>query len=422
MADPILAEPVKVDPIPNPVLKEDFADAKANFRQQMEAISPKKEEGGDALLDQKTIPEHGPSSDAASTVPPVDAAEVKDKPDKVLPDDVLEPKAPEPEKQDDVVAEIEKMELPKNASAKSIAHFADLKKKTIERVSAAQAKISELEKRLSEAATNKEAEALREKLKAAETKASEIEDQWAKAALETSPQFQRKFVKREQQAIEAAKSYLEGTEVDPRVIDYAAHNAGAVRLKILEDAGLDPKQIGAVEARLAQYDSIQRDKSEAIDNWREQGAKWQEAEQERVKAEQAKRTEFEAKVWEKVIGKNATLLPFRSSKDETWNSQAEQFRTEAKDIFLGKGADPETMADVVQRGVVAKSGFYDKIIEHLTKENKQQKERIAKLESAAPGGVITSTSGTAPSTDKSKMSREELSKLTFNEQLAAAKA
>ncbi len=417
-----------INELPNPVIKDDFGAAKLAFKEARVAegldeptpepkVTDDKPEPVKITTDTVRTPETSPSKEGEPPSKPTDAPQTP----KVLPDDVLEPKPSEEPKKSSAISEIEAMELPKTAKEKQVADFNKIKTKAISELTAAEAKISDLEKRVGQATTNKEVETLREKLKGAEEKAAQIEDEWAKRALETSPRFQQQFVKKEQQAIDAAKGFLEGTEIDPRVIDYAARVSGSVRLKVLEEAGLEAKQIGAVEARLAQYDSIQRDKTEAIEHWREQGAQWQDAEAKRAEAEQAKRTEFENKTWEKVLSKNANLLPFRSSKDETWNSNAEAFKSQARDVFLGKGADPETMADIVQRGVVARSGFYDKIIEHLTKENKLQAQQIAKLTSAAPGGGITSTAGTPTATDKSKMTREELSKSTFNEQLAAAK-
>ncbi len=407
--------PPTTEPLPNPVIKDNFADAKSAF------LQARIDEGLDAPEPPES-PE--PAAEPVAEPPPPTKGKADAEPDaapqpaSVLPDDVFEPKET---KKPSVIAEIEAAQLPKGAKKETIDSFNKLKTKSINELTQANSRIQEIERKLSEATTNKEVETLRERLKTAEQKATELEEGWAKTSLETSPQFQRQFVKREQQAIEAAKGYLEGTEVDPRIVDYAARVTGATRLKVLNEAGLDPTQVGAIEARLAHYDAIQRDKSEAVDHWREQGARWQEAEQQRVQQQMTQRAEFESKVWENVLNKNANLLPFRSSKDETWNSQAEAYKSEARDIFLGKGADPETMADVVQRGVVAKSGFYDKIIDHLSKQNKMKDEQISKLQSAAPGGGITTTAGTPPTVDESKLSREELSKRTFNDALAASR-
>ncbi len=409
MAETVEAPPTQ-EPLPNPVLKG-IEEAKSAFMQARidEGLDAPKVESLEPAAE--PVAEPPPPKGKADAEPDVPTASV-------LPDDVFDPKETD---KPSVIAEIEAAQLPKGAKQTTIDSFNKLKTKSIEEITAAQSRIQEYERKLSEATTNKEVETLRERLKSAEQKATELEENWAKTSLETSPQFQRQFVKREQQALEAAKGYLEGTEVDPRIVDYAARVTGASRLKVLNEAGLDPTQVGAIEARLAHYDAIQRDKSEAVDHWREQGAQWQEAEAQRVQQQQAQRAEFESKVWENVLSKNANLLPFRSSKDETWNSQAESFKTEARDIFLGKGADPETMADVVQRGVVAKSGFYDKIIDHLSKQNKLKDEQISKLQSAAPNGGITTTSGAAPTNDASKMSRDDLSKHTFNQELAAAR-
>lgn len=401
--------------IDNPVIKPgQFDDAKAVFRQTREKMGLDKpaEEPVSSEPDTQT---QEPTQKETDAKPSDDAP----KPASVLPDDVLEPKKEEPKKSE-LISEIESLELPEGAKPKARGDFAKLKTKAIENLSKAEARVQELETKLSQARSQTEIDKIQEKLTAAEKRAAEIEDQWAKTSLETSPQFQRQFIAREQAELDSAKSYLEGTEVDPRIIEFAARNQGVKRLNILTEAGLDPAQIAAIEARLSNFDTIQRDKSAAVENWRAQGAAWQEEAQRQQEAMVQKNTERQNKVWDAVLSKNVTnLLPLRESKDETWNSLRNEIIERSKDAFNGNGIPEQEIADRFQKGFAydALEGITNKLVEEL----KAVRSENAKLKSAAPGGVITQSTTTAPAMDTSKMSREELSKNTFNEQMAKAR-
>jgi hypothetical protein len=333
----------------------------------------------------------------------------------VLPDDILNPETKAPAKSESIAA-IEAMELPDGAKPKARADFAKIKATAVEKLSQAESRIQELETKLSTATTTAEVEGLREKLKAAELKQAEIEDQWAKTSLETSPQFQRQFVAREKAELDSAKAYLEGTEVDPRIVEFAARNHGIKRLNILTEAGLEPSTIAAVEARLSNHDAIQREKNSAVENWRAQGAAWQEEAQRQQEAAQRNNSERQNKVWDTVLSKNvSSLLPLRESKDENWNSIRNEILAKAKDAFNGQGIPEPEIADRFQKGFAydALAGIVDKLVEEI----KSVKGENAKLRSAAPGGVITQTTTTSATVDASKMNRTELSKSTFNQEL-----
>lgn len=412
-AEPATETKTEEAPLPNPVIRN-FDDAKAIFKQQRQEVG----------LDKPPAPEPDsvPSeveADNSGATKGADAA-TSEQPASVLPDDVLNPASKESPEEKSAIAEIEAMTLPKNAKPEKVAAFNDLKKRAIENLTKAEQKVKDLEDRISKSTSNSEIEKLNEKLKQAELKAAEIEDGWAKASLETSPQFQRQYIKREQAEIESAKAYLEGTEVDPRIVEYAARTHGASRVKVLTEAGLSPELIASVNSHLAVYDGIQRDKQTAIENWRAQGVQWQEQEAQRIAAEKQQRSEQENKVWENVFQKNSNLLPYRESKDEKWNSRRSELIERAKTIFNGNGTDLPTMAEVVQKGV-AYDALQENVVTPLFERVKLLEQENARLKSAAPGGTITQPTGTVSKTDPSKVSREELSKSTFNDALAAAR-
>lgn len=388
----------------NPVIKEEFTDAKSVFRQAMA------DEGlGKPEPVAQPVAEPEPEATPESEPKPEPL-----KPAAALPEDLLEP-APAESKQSEAIAAIEAMALPKGAKEKALSDFGKLKEKAKTLITEAESKIADLQSQLARSGSKDETAELQKKLEAAWRKSEEIEEQWARQNFESSPRFQARYVTAEKNALDSAKSYLEGTEIDPRVIDIAAHTTGKKRLDILSEAGADDKLVAAVTSHLATYDLIQKDKQNALENWRAEATNWQEEEAKRQEIEAAKRKENEDRVWESVLSRNNNLLPFRTSKDEQWNTRANELRQKGKDIYNGNGADMETMADIVQRGVA--SYAMEETLNQLVEQVKTLKKENSELRSARPGGTITTSNGQVTATDDSKLSREELSKKTFNEQL-----
>lgn len=406
-----VAEPPAETALPNPVLPPNaFSEAKSVFKQARI----------DAGLDKPAEVEPEPAADApsapdAAVEKKADAGKVLSAPASVLPDDILEPPDKKEPEASETIAEIEAMVLPKNAKPERVAAFNELKQRTISKLSSAEQKIQELQTKLSESTSNNETEKLREKLKAAETKYTEIEDQWAKTSLETSPRFQSKFVKREHAELEAAKAYLDGTDLPPTIIDYAARTRGAVRTKVLAEAGLSAELIGSINAHLAVYDGIQRDKAETIENWRSESTKWQEQEAQKAEAERAKIAKLDNEAWEAAV-KELDILPLRKSeKDPEWNEKGEAILQKARDLFIEKGGTRKEISARMIKGV-AYDDLMERIVEPLREKVKTQQALIDKLQSASPGGAITQSAGETPAVDPGKMDFLTQGKTTFNEQ------
>lgn len=405
MATKTIEPPAAIEPIDNPVIKDDFQDASAVFRQARVDV------GLDAPPEPKSEPEPTPAAEPEPSAEPA--------PTGVLPDDILEPTPPEPTKPSDTIAEIQAMQLPKGAKEKTVSGFHELKEKSIKAISDLESRMAELQTQLQKSGSKDETAALQKKYEEAAKRASDIEEQWARASFETSPRFQARYGAAEKNSLESAKAYLEGTEIDPRIIDIAAQMQGKKRLDLLSEAGADDKLIAAVTSHLANYDLIQKDKQTALENWRSEGQRWQEEDAARAEAEAAQRKTNEDRVWGSVLVRNSTLLPFRSSKNEQWNSRAKDLQTRAKDIYNGDGADMETMADIVQKGVAYDA--VEEINQQLVEKVKNLTAENATLKSARPGGVITTTNGSVPGSDDSKLSDEERAKKTFNDMLAKAR-
>lgn len=355
--------------------------------------------------------------------PPPETTDDPPPPDKksVIPEDVIDPDKSIPPKVHDAVAEIQAAELPKGAKKEQIDSFGKLKTKAASHLQAALDKAAELEKKIASGATPAaELEELRGKLTAAEERSRAISEDFEKVAFERSPKFKAQFGEREKTAIELAKSYLDGTEIKPEIVDLAAHATGRKRIEILQDAKLDESTISAVLPHLANFDTIQREKQSVLANWKVEAGKAQEELSQFSKVQMERKARQENEVWEKVVSK-IDLLPLRKSKDNSeWNTRGDEIVAEAKRLYNGEGADLPTFAETILRGVASRA--QDEVVDHLKGEVANLRAENAKLKSAAPGGSINAGTQDGAPVDTTKMSREEVSKQTFNQELGKARA
>lgn len=361
----------------------------------------------DAGLDQPPPP---PTPPAPDPVPPVEGDKSKKG---VVPDDVIDPSKDTPPAPSEAIAAIEAMVLPKNAKPEQVANFNKLKGTATETISKQEKVIADLQKKIEGSTDKTELEGLKGKLTAAEEKARDIEERFSRVAFQESPRFKAQFVDQEKAALDGAKSCLEGTDIKPELVELAANSPIAKRGQILRDAGIDPDLVGQILPHLAQYDTVQRGKKAALEDWKAHSADWRAEDEKRAEAIKARRTEQTNKVWDKVVS-GVDLLPLRQSKDnQDWNARREGILAESKDIFNGKGATDEQYAERILKG-----GAYDaqqEVIDHLIEENKTLRTENQGLKSAAPGGTITANrGGDSGLSDTSKMSRDEVAKSTFN--------
>lgn len=282
-------------------------------------------------------------------------------------------------------------EPPPNASASSKANHAAMRK-GLER---ANATILELRGKVEEAKTPVVSAELEERLKTAEQTVKDREQELERVAFERSPRFQ-KFVKEGEAELTSAKSYLEGTEINPNVIDLAARTVGARRVALLNESGMEPGTISLVAAHLARADAINREREGMQEQWKETSAQWTA---EQTKAEEAKAAQVKAnedKVLQSVGKKVAeTLAPFqRVDGNDEWNTGVDDRQKEAQEYFDGKRSLPET-AQLIYDGIagrVYKQSFEDLRVKYndLVADNERTK-------AALPGAAGTSQdNSTAP--------------------------
>jgi hypothetical protein len=398
--------------ISNPVIPpDDMEISKSIFKTEMEKVAPVPETSPEQPEPEKPAKPPEPEK-KPNTEPP---APKKD--GLVVPQELFDGK-PATVKPDDSIAEIEAMVLPKNAKSEQVASFGKLKEHAKKAIEEKLARITELEGKATQGASTAELQAAVEKARAAEERAQQLEETLNRTAFEKSPKFQSQFTEAETAAIEGAKSYLEGTEINPSLIDLALHSQGSKRLAILRDGGVEAEMIAAIAPYLTNYDNIQREKTRVLDNWKTEAANWQQEETKKNEQTKAQRAAEENRVWSAVVSTaESELLPLRKVDDNApWNEQTDGIKTEAKRIFNGEGVPLDKLASTITKGVAydVLDGMFKDVVEQL----KTAKAEAAKLKSAHPGGSDAVTKVDAPPKEETA---EERAKREFNAQLAQAR-
>jgi len=414
-----------VPDLPNPVILPDMEISKGIFNDAMAAENtnpsqptqpetppPSKPETPEPIPVPEPVPEKG-TTDDQKFEPPTETDPVT-RPN--LPEELLTGKKPEP-KVDDAIAEIDAMVLPKNAKPEQVASFAKLKEQARKVIEEKVGRINELESKTSEGASRHEIEALQERIKTEQAKAAEFEQTIERLAFTESPRF-KQFINDEAATLTNAKSYFEGTDINPEIVEYAARATGSQRIKILRDAGADAELIGAVSPYLAQYDNIQRYKTGALENWKAEQSKWVEQTNAQQQAAAEQRKAEEDRIWENVASRLKTeVAAFRKFDDnEAWNQQADEGLAEWKRIYNGESVDLELVSETLGYGIAYKAEH--KINEALREQLNNVLKENARLKSAKPGASNGQVAAT--STSDANLTPAEASKRRFNQEMARA--
>lgn len=398
--------------IVNPVIKPDLDFSKNTFNEAMAVEKSKVEEASkepETTEPVKEEPKVEPKIEPTEIVRPETVEKAK------LPEELLTGKQPEP-KVDDAVAEIDAMVLPKNAKPEQVASFAKLKEHAKKVIDERTARIAQLESKTSEGASRAEIEAANERVKTAETKAKELESTIERIAFTESPRF-KQFINDETATLQGAKSYFEGTEINPEIVELAARTSGAQRIKVLREAGADAELIGAVTPYLAEYDKIQRYKAGALENWKAESAQMAENQKAQQQAEQARRAAAEDKVWDEAFSELKDVAAYRKfDSQDAWNERSDKLKSEWKRIYNGSDVDLKEVAVTIGKGMA-----YD--AEHeirmtVTDELNKALQENAKLKAAKPGagnGQVATTT-----TSDENLSPMDAAKKRFNAELAKA--
>ncbi len=403
---PITETPV----LPNPVIPEGLDLSKKLFNEAMAAEKSETPEAQETVEETKETKEvvkpAEPDSKQETKVETSPASKAK------LPEELITGKKPET-KVDDAIAEIDAMVLPKNAKPEQVASFAKLKEQSKKVIQEKLTRINELESKTSEGATRAEIEAAQERVKTAEAKAKEYESTIERIAFTESPRF-KQFIADETATLASAKSYFEGTEINPEIVEYAARVGGAQRIKILREAGLDAELIAAVQPYLAQFDNIQRYKSGALENWKNDSAQWAEQQKIQQQTELARRKDSEDKVWTQAVSELADLVPYRKfEQNDPWNSRADELLQRAKTVYNGEGVDLKEVAVKLIKGEAYDA--LDEVRIALTEELNEKIKENERLKAAKPGAGNGQIS--TPSITDANLSTEERAKRAFNAEM-----
>ncbi len=410
--------------LPNPVILPDMEVSKNLFNAEMEAAknqTPETETVPETTLDFPPTKEPEPKPEPEAIPEKTDDAKVQETHETPsgrsdLPEELLTGKKSEP-KVDDALSEIDAMVLPKNAKPEQVASFSKLKAEAKRIIEERTSRITELESKGSDGATKAEIESAQERVKAAEGRAKELESTIERIAFTESPRF-KQMVNDEVATLTTAKSYLEGTEINPDIIDYAARLTGSKRIQVLTEAGADPNIIAAVSPYLAQFDNIQRHKGAAIENWKVEAAQQSEAYKAQQDAQVQQRRKAEDEVWTATVHELSDLVPLRKfEKNDSWNSRADELLQKAKQVYNGDGVDLKEVATKLLKGEAYDA--LDEVRIAITEElNKVLKEN-ARLKSAKPGASNGQVSTGA--TNDNHLPPLEQAKSRFNQELAKAR-
>jgi hypothetical protein len=351
-----------------------------------------------------------------------------------LPEDIFTPAAKKEEvKPSEAITEVDTMKLPEGAKPVEVASFSKLKEVSKSHIARLEEQLNDLRGKVN---GNADVEALRTQLKESQGKYGELEERFGRELYTASPRFQSEFIEKEQSAILGAKAYLDGSpDVDAGIVDMLVALPPKKRAETLAERGVDQYAAGGILAELSRFDAVQRDKSKAIENWKTDTAQLIEQESAKQQEKDDRRVALENETWENTVKDLQDLWPLRKSKQEAWNQRGEKIVLNGKKIFNGGSwkfdQDGElvsatereglkTIGDLVLMGLSYRPA--EKIIDQLTKKNKEQAEQISKLTASKPGGEMTQS---VPSKTEDKqhegMDRMESAKVIFNRFMQQAK-
>ncbi len=405
-ADPPVT--IKTEAIPNPVIPSDLDLSKSLFNQEMNKAKgepPKAEETPEPVKDTPPV-----KVEKESTDKPAESSEAKSK----IPEELLGVKEPEEPKVDDALAAIDAMVLPKNAKPEQVASFAKLKEQSRKVIEEKLARITELETKTSDATSKAEIEAAQARVKAAEEKAKELESTVERISFYESDKY-KQFAADEEAQLTGAKAYFQVTEINPEIIEVAARSLGPNRIRILKEAGADSDIISAVAPYLASFDTIQRAKSTALENWKTTSARDAEQQKAQQEAAQVQRQAEEERVWAETVKETAQDIAAYRKFDGNmeWNERADRLDAEAHRIFNGDGIDLKSMGLTIRKGIA-----YD--AEHEIRLDFAEQIRLlraenAKLKAAKPDGGAGQSANGAPNKELTPQDR-------FNQELEKARS
>lgn len=352
------------------------------------AVPPNSASEFEARFAEAKAAEAAPVTETPEVTPPT--TEAKPPVEQDIPDELISGKKP------DAKPDLQKTELDKLLEAEPPAHYSAVQKSNW-------AKLKEATKQ-----AQQEAAKFREELESTRAKVGQPSDLTAKeleelrkavaerdelierTAYEKSPAFQR-FEVKEKRAIEQAKAYLEGSEIDPSVVERAANLSGAKRINVLKEAGLDSETIAAITPYLASLDDTRAEKNGALENWKVNAER--HAQEAKIQAERAEQQamEKETNIMKEMFKTAAERWGAYQKVEgqDAWNQRVEGRLPLAIEYLQGAKPLPE-LCDIILAGLGAQDT--QTINDRLRAQNKELHEKVKSLSSVQPdGGTVNGT-------------------------------
>ncbi len=240
----------------------------------------------------------------------------------------------------------------------------------------------------------------RQEFEAARTRAQELEKELETVSVERSGKF-RSWQASEQSNLTAAKSYLDGSDVAPHVVEAAASVTGAARLKALRESGMDAETISAVMPHLAAVDAARQTMNQMRENATAERTAIEAEEKARgEQGETARKQEYEQafkKVTTDIFEKYDVFR--NNTGDAKWDARANQFRADAAKVFSGDAGSVEAMARVAAVGVIGEA--QNEYIGSLKKMLSDAQATIKQLKGSEPGAGVQGGGGKSATVDAS---------------------
>lgn len=383
-------------------ISPDMRESVAIFRQEqakLEAAEPPEPLEPPAKTAESDNGKAAPKEDKKAAAPKPD--------DSGLPDELFgKPKEPEHKS---LSAELDAVEPPANQRA--VGNFKQLKELSKKHIAALEQQVAELKRKPAEPAPD--TAKFQEQLKAEQDRRAALEAELERANFEASPRY-KQFGAEMAQELASAKSYLEGTEINPNVLEIAARETGAKRLAILRENGVDPETIAAISPYMARIDRLGARRDVAVQDWKSTQEKWSADQQRQQQAEEERLRAEEDQVFNSTGEAVAQVFePFRTIPgNDKWNAQVELLKTEAREFFNGS-LPLEKLSEIAYYGVGAK--VLHKAFHTLREKYEEQSKELAALKAAQPGTGASNGTSQRGGSDRANMSLEDRAMADFRE-------
>lgn len=241
----------------------------------------------------------------------------------------------------------------------------------------------------------------------------EKEDLISRKYVEESPAFKEKFIQRKESIVNRLNKAAKDFELSDRVVkSLLATDSLKERAEILDDAGLGTAGASTVSTILNDYDSVESERSDYLNNWRTHKVELEEQEQKLRDEDTVLRGKYLEKAFDEVRDSMAEKYSILSKipGNNEWNSLVEKDFTTAKENLFKKLTDHE----VSEMSIAAQASTrMAKMLEDMIGKYKVMARELEEVKAANPS---MNPGGKDPKADPTKnMTADERAAWTFNQ-------